>query len=499
MEVMSVSGIKAVDECTINNVGIPGLVLMENAAQEIFSAILHKGEKYIIFCGEGNNGGDGLALARKLFQIGKEVTVVVCGNSGKRSVEFQTNYKIVEKINLKVIVVKNQENVEAEVIPLLKQSDVVVDAIFGVGLSRNVYGTYYEIISAINNYGNNVMAIDIPSGLNADTGEVMNICVKADETFTIEILKKGFFLADACMYVGEIRVIRIGFPRFVINKYSEGIRVLDKEDYKNIIPIRNKNGHKGNYGKVLVLAGSSGYTGAAFITTEAAVRTGAGLVTLVVDKDIQQGLSNRMIEAMTINYEDEKIDKLVSEATVIACGPGLSDKEKNVKMLEKIIKTSKCPLVLDADALNAISNNKELLGYINGRTVITPHPGEMARLVNRSIKEVNTNRIEECLKYSTENGIITLLKGYNTVISDGNSAIINTTGNSKMASGGMGDCLTGIITSLIAQGVGLFDGAVLGCYIHGLTGDKLSEGRYCINARDIIMEVPKIIEELLMN
>lgn len=349
----------------------------------------------------------------------------------------------------------------------------------------------------INSSKKYTVSIDIPSGLNGNTGIIMGICIKADETITVETYKKGFFLQEANEYTGKVTVINIGYPESVKSLLSEKVRKLSAEDYKNMIPTRKLTGHKGDYGRVLILAGSKGYSGAAYMTAEAAVKTGAGLVTLVTEKEVQDALSIKLTEAMTKSYDDEEIEKLINNATVIACGPGLSKKDKNKKMLEKFICNSSCPLILDADALNIISENKELLKKVEGRAIITPHPGEMARLINKDISYVNSNRIDECVRYSRENKIITLLKGYNTVISDGKDAVINTTGSSKMASGGMGDTLTGIITALVAQKINLFDSAVLGAYLHGLIGDILSKDRYIVNAGDIINSIPETMEYIL--
>lgn len=494
MEIVTSKCAKLMDEYTINNIGIPGIVLMENAASEIYSSILHKGEKFIIFCGTGNNGGDGLAVARKLILSGKKVVVVICGNLNKGTEEFNLNLTILKNINAEIIIFNNNKGIVNQ---MLAEADVIVDAIFGIGLSRDIEGIFKEVIELINSSKKYTVSIDIPSGLNGNTGIIMGICIKADETITVETYKKGFFLQEANEYTGKVTVINIGYPESVKSLLSEKVRKLSAEDYKNMIPTRKLTGHKGDYGRVLILAGSKGYSGAAYMTAEAAVKTGAGLVTLVTEKEVQDALSIKLTEAMTKSYDDEEIEKLINNATVIACGPGLSKKDKNKKMLEKFICNSSCPLILDADALNIISENKELLKKVEGRAIITPHPGEMARLINKDISYVNSNRIDECVRYSRENKIITLLKGYNTVISDGKDAVINTTGSSKMASGGMGDTLTGIITALVAQKINLFDSAVLGAYLHGLIGDILSKDRYIVNAGDIINSIPETMEYIL--
>lgn len=495
MEVVSASKAKRIDAMSINEIGIPGIVLMECAAQEIYSAILHKGEKFLVCCGVGNNGGDGLAIARKLLLQGKDVTVLICGEIKNPTEEFTINYNILSNLKGNILLINDEESINSELKLIIDNSDIIVDGIFGIGLSREVKGIYYKIIDLINSSCKYVVSIDVPSGLNCDTGEVYGICVKANETYTVEVYKKGFFMGQSSDFLGDLKVIKIGFPNEVIDKLSDKIRVLENKVYREMMPIRNKNSHKGDFGKVVVLAGSKGYTGAAFITTEATVRAGAGLVTLVVNKEIQDNLSGRLIEAMTVAYDEEvRINQLIKSADVIACGPGLGTSKESYDLLRKFLEESSCPIVLDADALNIVAKNMELLDLVKGRAVITPHPGEMSRLTNKSISEIERNRIDECKGFAIEHELVVLLKGYNTVISNGNEVIINPTGNSKMASGGMGDCLTGLIASLIAQKKDIFQSTVLGCYVHGLAADKLSKERYCINARDVIEEVPKIME-----
>ena len=496
MEVFSVNGVRKIDSETINNIGIPSIVLMENAAEGIFSKIVHKGKRFIFFCGTGNNGGDGLAIARKLILAGKTVKIYVYGSILKASSEFNTNYNILCNIGIEIKKI-NMEYAN-EIISCVEECDVVIDAIMGIGLNRDIEGDLYNLVDIINKYSKYTISVDTPTGLDCDYGKVLNIAVKANETFTVEVMKKGFFSVGARDYLGNVSIVPIGIPKIIKNRYSENIFILSNDEYKRLLPVRNICGHKGTYGKVLILAGSKGMSGAAYITTEAVVRTGAGLVTLLVEKEIQDTLASKLVEAMITTYdESDKVDRLIKDADVIICGPGLSKGLENRNMLQRCIKHSDCSMVIDADALNIISEENELIDYLKGRTIFTPHPGEMARLVNKNIKEVEGNRIEICKEYARDNDIVTILKGYNSVISNGDSVIINETGSSKMASGGMGDCLTGIIGGLVAQGINLYDGGKLGVYLHGLIGDKLGSCRYCVNARDIIQELPKIMDNIL--
>lgn len=496
MEVVSAETAKEIDKITINEIGIPSIVLMENAAQAIVKEILGLGDSYCIFCGVGNNGGDGLAIARKLILKGKRVTVFINGNEEQGSDEFKINLNILR--NLKALIYSIKDTLhEDKIIGAIKESEVVIDALFGVGINRDIAGNSYKLITLINDNSRFIVSVDVPSGLDCNTGECKGIAIRANLTFNIEVIKTGLITYNASNYLGEVKTVYIGIPEEVKSKCSEGIYMASKDYYKSIMPRRSIYGHKGDYGKVLILAGSLGFSGAAFITTEATVRGGAGLVTLLIEEDIRQALSSRLIEAMTLSYKEEKkISNLIRSVNVIACGPGIGRKIENENVLKRCILESRCPLVVDADALNYVSDHKELLKHLKGRAIFTPHPGEMAKLTGKTIDEVEKNRIHICREYAKDNEIIVVLKGYNTVISDGKKVYINKTGSSKMASAGMGDCLTGIITSLIAQGLKNFEGAILGCYIHGLAGDRLAADRFSVNARDIIEEIPKTMEEL---
>lgn len=495
MEVVSIEKAKSMDKGTIEKVGIPSIILMENAAENIFKSIVHKGNSYLFFCGVGNNGGDGLAIARKLLLTNKQVKIYIVGNLKKGTDEFLINYNIVKSLGMGIEFLSETSE---SIVNDIRNSDIVIDSIMGIGLNRNLKDNLYDLVDMINRNSKYIIAIDNPTGLNADTGKVMGISIKASKTFVVEVLKKGYFNLNAKNYLGEIEVVNINIPNYIKKENSENVSIVGKEVYEKMIPRRGIYNHKGDFGRVVILAGSKGMTGAAYITTKSAVKTGAGLVSLVIEEDIQPILASKLIEAMTVNYcEEEKINKLISDADVIICGPGLSKNEENKAMLNKFIHESKCPMVLDADALNLISDDTNILNELRGRTVFTPHVGEMSRLNGKSIEYINYNRIDACKEYAEKNNIVTLLKGFNTVISNGNDTIINTTGNSKMASGGMGDCLTGIIGSLIAQGIGIYESAICGAYIHGAIGDLLSNERYVITAEDIIYEIPKFMESIL--
>lgn len=498
MEIFLSKQCKEIDRITIENIGIPSIVLMENAARSVCEEIRDKGESFFIFCGHGNNGGDGLALARHLISTGKDVKVGIIGISEKYTDDFMTNLNILNNIgNVDIIKINKEEDIDKELINKIKHYDVTVDCIFGVGLNRKLTGVFELLIKQLNKNSNLIVSVDVPSGLNCDSGLEEGSAIKADFTYTFEVLKEGFLNYNAIKYLGEVKVLKIGIPDIVKRENSNNLYILNKKEYRNLVPKRKIYGHKGNYGRAVIIAGSVGFTGAAFITTESAVRAGCGLTTLVCPSEIQPILSEKLIEAMTLSIDSDKLDGLLKNADVIAMGPGLGIGEKQEKLMEQIITNTTCPIVFDADAITLLAKNKFLMKYLSGRLIMTPHSGELARFMDITISEIENNRIKIAKKLSKEYNSIILLKGYNTVISNGVNTYINPTGNSKMASGGMGDALTGIITALVSQGMQLDKASLLGAYIHGAIAEDLSKTSYIINARDIIENLPSKINSLI--
>ncbi len=275
---------------------------------------------------------------------------------------------------------------------------------------------------------------------------------------------------------------------------------IDETMIQDVIRPRNEDGYKGDYGRVFIIAGSKGYAGAAYLTAQAAVRSGAGLVTLCTPKELQDIMSVKLTEAMTLSYEDtEKINNIIAKSNVIAIGPGMGNSRLTYNILSETILKSDCPIIIDADGLNVLQNNLELLQCKNHKVILTPHYGEMARLTGLTVDEVKEDKVKIAKKFAKDNDIILLLKGYRTIITDGDYVFINTTGNSAMASGGMGDTLTGIIASFIAQGYEPLEATYLAAYIHGYCGDKLAEDMFCVNASHLIQELPFIIKDIMRN
>ncbi|AWK50116.1 bifunctional ADP-dependent NAD(P)H-hydrate dehydratase/NAD(P)H-hydrate epimerase [Clostridium beijerinckii] len=498
-EIFSANQCKEMDKNTIENIGIPGIILMENAAIGIFKEVVDKGESFLILCGKGNNGGDALALCRHLILKGKKVKVYIISKDQNYTDDFRINFNILEKLIDKrdLLFIKSEKDIDEYIINDIKNYDVVVDGIFGVGLNRDLTGIFKNIIEDINLYGKLIVSIDTPSGLDCDSGIERGIAVHADITYTFEVVKQGFLNYKAINCVGNMKILKIGIPENIKRVNSGNFYILEKQQYKQLLSKRKVYGHKGNYGRALVVAGRMGFIGAAYITTECTVRAGAGLTTLICNEDVQKALSSRFIEAMTLNLEEKNVIEIIKSATSIAFGPGIGTGHREEKLLEQVVKNSKCPVVIDADGITLIGENKYLLDNLKGRAIITPHPGEMARFLGITVEEVECNRTNIVRTVAQKYGIVVLLKGYNTVISNGKDTYINPTGNSKMASGGMGDALTGIINGFLSQGVDLEKAALLGAYVHGDIADKLGKQAYIVNARDIINELPKEINYII--
>ena len=385
---------------------------------------------------------------------------------------------------------------------LLLECDIVVEGIFGTGLNSEIKGIYKDIVLKINEYSKNkkVYAIDIPSGINGDTGEIMGVSVKADVTISFVTYKKGFLKSDIKEYLGKVIIENIGLNKnnidHIVSEYY-----LTSEIIKSFHIKRDENSHKGDFGKVLIFAGSSGFYGAGNIVAKSCVRSGAGLTTVITDKN-NFSLNVCVPEAMSFPINFEKLENEILNSDIIAIGPGIGKSQKALKIFGKLISIEKnnkgnmIKLVLDADALNLLSENRELFEKIKNRSVLTPHLVEFSRLSGFSSEEINKNKFEIVKDFAQKYEITLLLKGKNTIITDGKTLFVNSTGNSRMANGGMGDCLTGIICSLAGQKYGLVESACIGAYLHGKIADKLVEQQYIVNASHIIENISECMKEI---
>lgn len=477
---------------------IPGIILMENAALKVIKNIdLEKFQSFVIVCGKGNNGGDGFAIARHLYVLGKEVKIYLVDSEGKLSNDCSVNYNILINMGLKINKVSNIEDLR-EMRNSINESHMVLDCIFGTGLKRNVEGIYKDVISIINENSNYTISVDVPSGINSDNGSILGTAIIANRTISFQLYKRGFLNYNSHKFTGEIIVENIGVPEEVVKTTCPNEFIVSQDFIKQSIKKRQKHFNKGDFGRALIISGSEGFTGAAYISTKAAVRSGAGLVTLACPKEIQNILSCKLSEAMTVNFQqNEKLDEIINKAKAIAIGPGMGNNSSTYSMVEKVLNKASCPVVLDADGINVLQHNKHILEKSNNTLILTPHPGEMSRITGKDVNYINENRIDVAEQFALQYGVILLLKGYNTVITDGHNTFINSTGHSAMANGGMGDCLTGLITSFIAQGYKPLEATYIAAYVHGYCGEKLAKNMFCVNAEHIIEHLPFAIKEIM--
>ncbi len=483
---------KLIDSDTINKVGIPSLVLMERAAYSVYEEIIKHAEssgRILIICGSGNNGADGVALARILNENGYVSDIYFAGNEEHYTEEMKLQSDIAHKIGLNIV----KETRFCEY-------NIVVDAIFGIGLSREISGKYKELIEKMSGCDALKIAIDISSGINSGTGEIMGIAVKNDITVTFGTFKTGMLLYPAAEYSGEIIVKNPGFPEFVIEKNNQGVYVTEKTDVQRMLPKRYPDSHKGTYGKILVIAGSVNMSGAAILSGIAAYRSGCGLVKICTAEENREIIQISVPEAVMLTYgsDENDIDRIKNEiemSTAIVCGPGIGKGEIAAKIVEAVLRSGK-KAVIDADALNIISENQYLKEYYNENIVITPHIMEFSRLTGLTIKEIKADSIVACRNYAEKNKITCVLKDSRTVIADSSGNVfINTSGNSGMSTAGSGDVLAGITGSLLGQGMSVTEGAALGAYIHGLAGDAARNkfGERGMTAGDICESIASVI------
>lgn len=498
MKITTVEIAKAMDSYAINQLKIPGIVLMENAALKIIKNIdLVNCHSFCIICTRGNNGGDGFAVARHLYNLNKKVKVFLVGKEDGMSEDCKVNYTILKNLWVDVYSLNSQQELNV-LKTCIQKSDVLIDALFGTGVSREITGIQSSVISLINENSKYTISVDIPSGLNGNTGKVLGNCVKANKTVTFQLYKRGFLRYGSDEFTGQVVVEDIGIPQVAIDKFSNDEFVIDRNFIKNNLKERSKFSHKGDYGKVFIIAGSMGFTGAAYICTEAAIRSGAGLVTLGCYEDVRSVLSSKFIEGMTVDLDEtESLEKSIQKSDAIAIGPGMGIKSNTLNLVEKVIKDFNKAVVIDADGINVLKGNLHILKDKKCSVILTPHLGEMSRITGLDIEYIKENRIEVAKEFAKENNVILLLKGYNTVVTDGNRVAVNSTGNSSMASGGMGDCLTGIIASFLAQKYAPFEATCAAAFVHGYCGEKLSQDMFCVNASHILSKLPFSIKELI--
>jgi ADP-dependent NAD(P)H-hydrate dehydratase / NAD(P)H-hydrate epimerase len=503
---------KQIDQRTIEEFGLAGAVLMENAARGAVQVVLSQfpqARSMAVFCGKGNNGGDGLAMARYFHGQGFKVKVYLTGPGQELKGDAAVQLLLTQQMKIPVDELKGEID-----FPSLKQEiycfDLLVDALLGTGLEKEVRGIFRELILLMNELPSLKIAIDIPSGLSSDSGQPLGLCTQADLTVTFGLPKVGLILFPGCRFVGRLFVVDLGIPPAFYPGPSERVELLEAPIVTSFLPARDAEGHKSSYGHVLILAGSKGKTGAAAMTCLGALRAGAGLVTLGIPESLNSIMEIKLTETMTEPLPEgepgslgpaalPKIQSLCEGKKALAIGPGLSTSGGTKALVQAMLHQIKeIPVVIDADGLNALSETPEGLKTLAGRAILTPHPGEMSRLTGRPVKEIQSDRIRSALSFSRKYGIVVVLKGARTVIADPEGPIyLNPFAHSILASGGTGDVLTGLILGFLAQGLSPIKAASLGVFLHGQAGAWLAHERagQGILASELLDKIPSLISQ----
>jgi NAD(P)H-hydrate epimerase len=505
MRVLNTAQMREADRRTIEDVGLPSIVLMENAGREAAAAIETTFEdiaslRVAILCGPGNNGGDGFVIARALAARGADVGVYVIGGAAASTGDARANLRVLQRLEtVEIVEIANAAAWKVEG-PDALDADLIVDALFGTGVRVPLTGPYETIVADVNTVGSPVVSIDLPSGLSADTSDVPGPIVHATMTVTFAAPKLPLVLPPAETSVGEMIVADIGIPAAIIDALDgPRVEVLTRRDVRSLLVPRAADSHKGDYGRILVVAGSRGLTGSASLCARAALRSGAGLVTVATPASSAPIVAALGAEYMTLPLDEapdgtvaaSALDRLLAfKADVIALGPGLGRSASAAAVVHGLVERSSVPLVLDADALIAFAGTADRLASREGvDVVITPHPGEMAALTGQSIDEVQANRLDVARTFASAHRVHVILKGHRTLVASPDETVaINTTGNPGMATAGAGDVLTGMVTAWLAQRHDAEDAARLAVYLHGLAGDlaAVERGEVALVAGDLI-------------
>ena len=514
MNIVTGTQMQALDRRTITEGRVAGLLLMERAGAGAAALIERKwaplrGKRVTILCGKGNNGGDGFVVARLLRQRQAKVTVLLLAQASDLSRDAAVMYRrwlrVAGTSSSKPF--RSSEQSAA----MLASSDCIIDALLGTGLSTEVSGLYREAIQLMNQAGRPIIALDIPSGIHADDGKLLGQAVRATATVTFGLPKLGLYVGAGIDHAGTVHLVDIGIPSAYVDAVDSRTVLLTKAAVAKALPLRPTSSHKGTFGHAGILAGSVGKTGAAALAAQAALRIGAGLVTVGTPNSVNDVLEAKLLEVMTLPLPETKsrtlsrsgLDHVLSfmrTKSALAIGPGLSTHPETVELVQSLTKHLDRPSVLDADALNALASRASLLTACKIPPIVTPHPGEMARLeTDATAQTVNADRLGTARRFARERGVFVVLKGARTVIArpDGLLAICPT-GNPGMATAGTGDVLTGMIVGLLAQGVPAWEAACAATYLHGSAGDLAAHqvGQAGMLARDLIDHIPYAIQAI---
>jgi len=504
---------REMDHYTIHTLGIPALVLMENAGKSVADFIYRKfpkKQKVLVLSGVGNNGGDSFVAARHLINRGFSVEIFCFGEPKKMTDSTFHQYQVLQKMEAKFSYLPQDSDY---LLHAIHNAQIIVDGLIGTGLKKELRDDLKSIITLVNKAEKTVIAIDMPTGVDSDTGEIYGMALKANYTITFALPKVGQYLYPGTEYVGELNVAEISIPQKLAEKFQVKTKLLSLEEILTLIPERKKESYKGSFGHLLLIGGSSTMPGAITITTLAALKAGAGMVYTAIPERIMALINTHVPEAILYPLPESEVGtftlngiiefiKKEDKFTVAAIGPGMGRWEDGLEVLSNLLKMS-IPLVIDADALYFISQQPEILKMRkNHPTIITPHIGEMARLVNLPIKEIEKDKIGIAEKFAKEYEVIVVLKGANTIIAAPTGEIaIYQGGCSALAKAGSGDVLTGVIAALVAQKVNPLEAAKLGVYLHGEAGKLAAQelGKFGITASKLVDYIPFTLQKILQD
>lgn len=515
MKVVTAEEMKRIDARAMEGMSIPGVMLMENAGRGVVSVIREEiGEvedvSFAVVCGKGNNGGDGFVAARFLKNNGARITAYLLGRKSEVKGDAKTNLEIALKAGVEVVEVKGDASL-SKLEEGLESVDVAVDAIFGTGFEGAARGIPAKAIDLLNEFEGVIFSIDVPSGLDATSGQVEGPCVLADVTATMCLPKRGLLLCPGKDHTGDLYVVDIGVPPVAMEKEHVKVELIDDGYVRRVFPMRPSGAHKGRFGHLLVLAGSPGLTGAAALASMSGLKVGCGLVTLGIPESLNDVMETKLTEVMTLPLPEtgsrtlapDALDPILSfleKADALALGPGLSTDQKTRELVLRLLPEVRCPAVVDADGLNNLSFKTSVIRRCKAPLVLTPHPGEASRLTGVRTSEIDKERIDYAVKLSRAFSSTVVLKGAPTVVGGADGfAYVNATGNSGMATGGSGDVLTGMIGGFLAQGLKGLEASNVAVYLHGLAGDlgANDQTEYSLVAGDIMENIPLAIKECL--
>lgn len=515
MKLLTAAQMRKLDETAINEIGIPGIVLMENASRGLFEVIEDEmapleEKRALIVCGKGNNGGDGFAVARHLLNAGATPEVVLGAKPADIKGDAKTNMDICNRLGIPVISITDARRLG----PLrnrAKKADLIVDALLGTGVKGEVKPFYLKIIKAINSAGCPVFAVDVPSGISVDQGRVYNGAVEADHTVTFGAAKVGLFVQPAAEKAGEVYVVDIGIPQYLLDETEAGAYLTTTDFVRATLGERADIVHKGDCGKVLIAGGSRGMSGAGILAGEASLRTGTGLIYLAIPRSLNNIIERKFTEGITLPQDEDNRGRLAvsaaesilektAEVDAVILGPGISVTPGTREVVERLVEESEKPLLVDADGLNCLSHDPEVLKIARAPVVLTPHPGEMARLAGKKIADVQAARFETARDFAIEYSVTLVLKGPNSLIATPDGRVfVNPTGNGGMATAGSGDVLSGIIGSMLGEGISAADAAIAGVFLHGMAGDAAAaeSGKRSVIASDLVHKISPCIREIM--